>query len=107
MFWEYKYYEQFFVGGEICEIRNGTTNEHFGIRWRWPVHLINGTTNDHFDIWWRWPVHLIKCLVTEQQAGGWNASVTLNHWRGKTWNHSQALYPVYDWSLAMFELYPG
>ena len=88
MFWDYKHYEQFFVGREVCELRNKVDNDHYGIRWRWPLHLV-------------------KCLVSEQLTGGWNASVTINHWRGRTWNHSQALYPVYDWSLAMYELFPG
>lgn len=88
MYRDYKYYEQFYVGGAVCEVRNSTKNDHFGVRWRWPLHLI-------------------KCLVTEQRAGGWNASLVINHWRGRTWNHSQALYPMHDWSLAMYELYPG
>ena len=86
MYGDYRYYEQFFVGREVCELRNKTDNSHLGIRWRWPLYLV-------------------KCLVSEQLTGAWNASV--NHWRGRTWNHSQALYPMYDWSLAMFELFPG
>ena len=88
MYWDYKLYEQFYVGGAVCEVRNSTKNDHFGIGWRWPLHLV-------------------KCLVLEQRAGGWNASVIINYWRGRTWNHSQALYPMHDWSLAMYELYPG
>lgn len=88
MYWNYKYYEHFYLGGALCEIRNETKNDHFGIRWRWPLHHI-------------------KCLITERQAGGWNASVTINRNRGRTWNHSQALYPMHDWRLAMYELFPG
>ena len=87
MYWNYKYYEHFFVGGTVCEIRNQTTNDHYGIRWRWPLLLV-------------------KCMVTEQRAGGWNASM-IHTWKGRTWNHSQALYPMHDWSLAMYELFPG
>ena len=27
--------------------------------------------------------------------------------RGTSWNHSEALYPMHDWRLAMYELFPG
>ena len=42
------------------------------------------------------------------QVGGWNASATIiNSVRGHTWNASDALYPMYDGRLGMFELFPG
>lgn len=88
MYWDYNHYDNFYVGDAVCELRNETKNDHFGIRWRWPLHLV-------------------RCAVREQITGGWNASVIINHWRGRTWNHSQALYPMHDWTLAMFELFPG
>ena len=81
-------YERLFVGGYICDTRNPTNNKLYGTRWAWPLYYI-------------------KCRITEQRVGGWNASAIVLSQRGNTWNHSEALYPMYDWKLAMYELYPG
>ena len=82
------FYERFFIGGYICDTRDPTTNQQYGIRWKWPLLYI-------------------KCRITEQQVGGWNATAIVSRTRGTTWNHTEAVYPVHDWDLAMYELYPG
>ena len=82
-------YERLFLGSSICDPRAPGTNAQYGIRRVW--HL-----------------RYAKCIVTEQQVGGWNASAILTAgYRGASWNHSEALYPMHDWKLAMYELYPG
>ena len=83
-------YERFFLGGSICDPRAPGTNAQYGGRWRWPLYYA-------------------KCITTEQQVGGWNASAFLRagYSRGASWNHSEALYPMHDWKLAMYELFPG
>jgi hypothetical protein len=80
-------YERFFIGGYICDTRDPTTNRQYGLRWKWPLLYI-------------------KCRITEPQVGGWNATAIVSSSRGMTWNHTEAMYPVHDWNLAMYELYP-
>ena len=78
-----------FLGNSICNIINEHSNTHYGI------------TNRNSQ-------RYLKCLSTERRAGAWNGSlVQLDYYPGKTWKHSQSLYPVHDWSLAMYELFPG
>lgn len=84
----YDSYNQFFIGNSVCALRDPQTNVRFGIRTKWPLRYV-------------------KCLTSEIVAGGWNATSVLNSARGRTWNHSQSLHPMHDWSLAMYELYPG
>ena len=84
-------YQRLFLGGSTCDPRAPGTNDHYGTRWRWPLRYV-------------------KCITTEQQVGGWNASAIITIGatsRGNSWNHSEALYPMHDWKLAMFELFPG
>ena len=88
MRWGYDNYGPFFLGGQVCNTRNPETNQHYGIRWRSSLRFV-------------------PCVPAESQAGGWNASVTVENSRGLTWNHSSALYPMFDWKLAMYELFPG
>lgn len=76
------------LGKSICDTRSGESNHHYGLVWRNSLRYV-------------------KCRSTEERAGAWNGSMTLRGASGRTWNHSQALYPVYDWSLAMYELFPG
>jgi len=76
------------LGASVCETRDLSTNQQYPLFW----------TNSFLHI---------KCRSTEQRAGAVNASMIINGHRGKTWNHRQSLYPVYDWSLAMYEIYPG
>jgi len=83
------YYERLFLGGSTCDLRAPGTNYQYGTRWRWPLRYV-------------------KCITTEQQVGGWNASAIITVGAsGNSWNHSQALYPMHDWKLAMYELFPG
>lgn len=85
--WSYNSYSQFYVGDQVCELRN-SVNARYGIRYTWPLYYV-------------------KCLATELRAGAWNASTMISGASGRTWNHSQALYPMFDWSLAMYEIFPG
>lgn len=84
----YNTYSSVLLGEGVCETRNKETNRHFGMAYR------NSLT-------------YVKCLSTERRAGPWNASMVLSGSSGRTWNHSQSLYPMYDWSLAMYEIFPG
>ena len=86
--WNYNDYNHFFIGNSVCALRDSQTNRQLGIRSKWPLLYVT-------------------CLTSETLAGGWNATTVLNGARGRSWNHSQALYPVHDWNLAMYELYPG
>ena len=81
-------FESVMLGNSICETRRKEDNNHYGFSYR------NG-------------LQYIMCQSTEKRAGAWNVSLVLQGVRGRTWNHSQALYPVHDWSLAMYELFPG
>ena len=84
-----EHYERLFLGSSTCDPRAPGTNDPYGIRTRWPLRLV-------------------KCITTEQQVGGWNASAIQTAGdRGTSWNHSEALYPMHDWRLAMYELFPG
>lgn len=83
------HYASVFLGNSICNVRNEQDNDRYGLTYRNSLHYL-------------------KCHSTERRAGGWNGSmVQLAYYPGKTWNHSQSLYPVHDWSLAMYELFPG
>ena len=78
-----------FLGNSICNVRNEQDSTRYGLTYR----------NSQ---------RYLKCHSTEKRAGAWNGSlVHLAYHPGKTWNHSQSLYPVHDWSLAMYELFPG
>ena len=82
----YDRYMRFFLGGQICDPMNADTGEYYG-------HSSN----------WR----SISCRIMEEKAGAWNGTVQLEHWRGTSWNSSQALQLGFDGKLSMFELYPG
>lgn len=71
----------------MCELRD-ENNKQYGIRSKWPLLSV-------------------RCLSTEVKAGGWNASTSISGTSGQTWNHSRSLYPMFDWTLAMYELFPG
>ena len=85
--WNYNSYGQFYIGGQVCDLRD-LDNAQYGIRYVWGL------------------LH-VKCLTTEVKAGSWNASTTISGASGRTWNHSRALYPMFDWMLGMYELFPG
>ena len=77
-------YWRFFLGNQLCDHWNHTTNDYLGIsRYNYAV----------------------KCQVGETTPGAWNATVKLN--RGTTWNDSRVMTLGYDGKLSMFELYPG
>lgn len=76
------------LGQNICEIRNREDNVYYGMSSRYSLRYV-------------------RCLSTEQRAGALNATMVLTGSSGCTWNHSQSLYPVHDWSLAMYELFPS
>lgn len=80
------YYERLYLGDLQCNHINSSTNQPYSIRW-------------YFN------KRHIKCLVEKEEAGVYNASLVDR--RGASWNHSQAMYLMYDGSLAMYELYPG
>lgn len=84
----YQRYNSILLGNGVCETRSGEDNTAYGVSYRNSLLYI-------------------KCQTTEERAGGWNSSMVLQGYSGRTWNHSQALYPVHDWSLAMYELFPG
>jgi hypothetical protein len=81
-------YESVTLGNGICETWNSESNSHYGFAYHNSLRYL-------------------KCRSTEERAGAWNGSFILQGNSGRTWNHSQALYPVHDWSLAMYELFPG
>ncbi len=85
--WDYNAYSQFYLGEQVCELRDENNNQ-YGIRSKWPVLSV-------------------KCLSTEVWAGGLNATTSITGSSGRTWNHSRSLYPMFDWTLAMYELFPG
>ena len=82
------HYTSVTLGNGICETRNRESNRRYGFAYRNSLRYL-------------------RCRSTELKAGAWNGSMTLQWASGTTWNHSQALYPVHDWSLAMYELFPG
>lgn len=86
--WNYDRYESIMLGNGVCETRSREDNARLGIR-NWNSLLY------------------VLCRTTEERAGGWNGSMVLQGYSGRTWNHTQALYPVHDWSLAMYEVFPG
>lgn len=81
-------YESVMLGNSVCETRRKEDNSRFGFSY------LNS-------------LRYITCRSTEERAGAWNGSLVIQGANGRTWNHSQALYPVHDWSLAMYELFPG
>ncbi len=85
--WNYNSYGQIYIGDQVCDLRD-SDNAQYGIRSLWGLIYV-------------------KCLTTEVRAGGWNGSTTISGASGKTWNHSRALYPMFDWTLGMYELFPG
>ena len=51
-----------------------------------------------------------KCRVENQMVGAYNASIQFRDWGntyGASWNHSEAMYLMFDGSLGMFEVFPG
>ena len=80
-------YDRFFVGDAICGTRDHVTNQLYGSVWAGSLYLIS-------------------CLANALQVGGVNATALIAG-TGASWNHSQALYPGPDWSLVMYEVYPG
>ena len=81
-------FESVQLGASVCETRDLSTNEHYPVFWQSSL------------------LH-VRCRSTEQRAGSVNASMIISGHRGRTWNHSQSLYPMHDWSLGMYEIYPG
>lgn len=73
-----------FLGSSVCETRDNEDNTLYGLAYRY-----------------------VRCQSTEKRAGPWNGTVVLKGSSGRTWNHSQSLYPMHDWSLAMYDLFPG
>ena len=82
------HYESVTLGNSVCEMRRKEDNVYHGFSFRNSLRYV-------------------RCQSTERRAGAWNGSMVLQGVRGRTWNHSQALYPMHDWSLAMYELFPG
>ncbi len=84
----YDDYESIHLGDGVCETRNEEDYTHYDLAY-------------YSSLW-----H-IRCRSTEKRAGGWNATMIRRGVYGRTWNHSQSLYPLHDWSLGMYELFPG
>ena len=84
----YMRYHSILLGDGICKARSEEDNTVYGPAYRNSLLYI-------------------KCQTTEKRTGGWNATMVLQGSSGRTWNHSQGLYPMHDWSLAMYEIYPG
>ena len=97
----YDNYQGIYIGNHLCELRDPVTNNHYGIVYRAGRHHIS-------------------CLVTEQMAGSYNASVFINYddrvnvkmdnghlRRGKSFNFSTSLLLGHDNKLSMIELFPG
>ena len=74
-------YDKIFIGDKLCDPRDPETNEYYGGR--------------------------VKCHVTAVEAGGVNATLNVTLNRGTAWAYSPSLYPGPDWTLSMFELFPG
>ena len=55
-------------------------------------------------------MHHAKCQVMNEAAGAYNATIQFRDWGntyGRSWNHSDAMYLMFDGSLGMFEVFPG
>lgn len=84
-------YERLYIGDLQCDHIDSSIAEPYGLRW---YHSLRHA----------------KCKSMNQVAGAYNASIQFRDWGntyGATWNHSDAMYLMYDGSLGMYEMYPG
>ena len=71
---------------------------------------INSGTGLAYGLRWYQSKRHAKCRVENQMVWAYNASIQFRDWGntyGASWNHSEAMYLMFDGSLGMFEVFPG